>query len=102
MLFSLHTCVVSMDDDRLNMRNLELVWPPCENNCRENPWRKEIEKTPSTQKENGNSSGHRVKKIKRNVDAAINGIDMDISGIPIPVCTYTGAPQQCHRWGLGG
>ncbi|KAM0043470.1 putative transcription factor GAGA-Binding-like family [Helianthus debilis subsp. tardiflorus] len=63
---------------------------------------KKPKKTPSSPKENGNSSGHRAKTIKRNVDVVINGIDMDISGIPIPVCTCTGAPQQCYRWGLGG
>ncbi|XP_076891923.1 protein BASIC PENTACYSTEINE3-like isoform X2 [Bidens hawaiensis] len=44
----------------------------------------------------------RVKTIKRGVEVVINGIDMDISGILIPVCTCTGAPQQCYRWGLGG
>ncbi|KAF2618271.1 hypothetical protein F2Q68_00040789 [Brassica cretica] len=27
---------------------------------------------------------------------------MDISGLPVPVCTCTGAPQQCYRWGCGG
>ncbi|KAK9063824.1 hypothetical protein SSX86_017696 [Deinandra increscens subsp. villosa] len=63
---------------------------------------KKPKKTPSPPKGN-NSSGttHRAKTIK-NVDLVINGIDMDMSGIPIPVCTCTGAPQQCYRWGLGG
>ncbi|KAK1263965.1 Protein Barley B recombinant [Acorus gramineus] len=32
----------------------------------------------------------------------INGIDLDISGIPTPVCSCTGVPQQCYRWGIGG
>ncbi|KAA8532407.1 hypothetical protein F0562_032424 [Nyssa sinensis] len=36
------------------------------------------------------------------MDVVINGIDMDISGIPIPVCSCTGNPQQCYRWGCGG
>ncbi|KAL7000760.1 Protein BASIC PENTACYSTEINE2, partial [Sarracenia purpurea var. burkii] len=36
------------------------------------------------------------------MDVVINGIDMDISGIPIPVCSCTGPPQQCYRWGCGG
>ncbi|KAL0326790.1 UNVERIFIED_CONTAM: protein BASIC PENTACYSTEINE2 [Sesamum angustifolium] len=26
---------------------------------------------------------------------------MDITGIPIPVCSCTGTPQQCYRWGCG-
>ncbi|KAI3817075.1 hypothetical protein L1987_10862 [Smallanthus sonchifolius] len=63
---------------------------------------KKPKKTPSAPKENGNPSGHRSKTMKRSVDVVINGIDMDMSGIPIPVCTCTGAPQQCYRWGLGG
>jgi hypothetical protein len=32
----------------------------------------------------------------------INGIDFDISRIATPVCSCTGAPQQCYRWGAGG
>ncbi|KAK1416310.1 hypothetical protein QVD17_32099 [Tagetes erecta] len=62
---------------------------------------KKPKRTSSTPKENGNHSGHRAKTIK-NVDVVINGVNMDMSGIPIPVCTCTGAPQQCYRWGLGG
>ncbi|CAM8999067.1 unnamed protein product [Rhodiola kirilowii] len=65
-------------------------------------------KTPKTKrpkkspKENGNISSQRVKLPKKNVDVVINGIDMDISSLPIPVCTCTGSPQQCYRWGCGG
>ncbi|KAL5760757.1 hypothetical protein ACOSP7_019248 [Xanthoceras sorbifolium] len=44
----------------------------------------------------------RVKPAKKSMDVVINGIDMDISGIPIPVCSCTGTPQQCYRWGCGG
>ncbi|KAF6168604.1 hypothetical protein GIB67_005216 [Kingdonia uniflora] len=40
--------------------------------------------------------------VKKNVGVVINGMDMDISGIPIPVCSCTGVPQQCYRWGCGG
>ncbi|XP_073281894.1 protein BASIC PENTACYSTEINE2-like [Primulina huaijiensis] len=53
-------------------------------------------------KENDNSSVRRAKAAKKNVDVVINGVDMDISGIPIPVCSCTGTPQQCYRWGCGG
>lgn len=48
------------------------------------------------------SSVQRSKQPKKSMDFVINGIDMDISGIPIPVCSCTGAPQQCYRWGCGG
>ncbi|XP_022877143.1 protein BASIC PENTACYSTEINE2-like [Olea europaea var. sylvestris] len=63
---------------------------------------KKSSKVPSVPKENGNSSVHRAKTTKKNLDVVINGIDMDISGIPIPVCSCTGNPQQCYRWGCGG
>ncbi|XAR47995.1 hypothetical protein NMG60_11030661 [Bertholletia excelsa] len=66
------------------------------------PKPKKPKKGPSAPKENGNSSVQRVKPPKKNVAVVINGIDMDISGIPIPVCSCTGAPQQCYRWGCGG
>lgn len=66
------------------------------------PRAKKPKKAPSIPKENGNQSGQRSKSIKRNMDVVINGIDMDISGIPIPVCSCTGVPQQCYRWGAGG
>uniref|UniRef100_A0A5B6Z9Q2 GAGA-binding transcriptional activator n=1 Tax=Davidia involucrata TaxID=16924 RepID=A0A5B6Z9Q2_DAVIN len=66
------------------------------------PKTKKTKKGPSVPKDNGNSSVQRAKPVKRNMDVVINGIDMDISGIPIPVCSCTGTPQQCYRWGCGG
>ncbi|KAK8567395.1 hypothetical protein V6N13_105365 [Hibiscus sabdariffa] len=59
-------------------------------------------KKPRKPKDNTNSSVERVKPAKKSMDIKINGYDMDISGIPIPVCTCTGTPQQCYRWGCGG
>ncbi|KAI3671871.1 hypothetical protein L1987_87068 [Smallanthus sonchifolius] len=52
-------------------------------------------KKPKKAKENG-------KVVKWNMDVVIDGIEMDISGIPIPVCSCTGMAQQCYRWGSGG
>ncbi|XP_052204961.1 protein BASIC PENTACYSTEINE2-like [Diospyros lotus] len=66
------------------------------------PKSKKPKKGPSAPKENGNSSVQRVRPAKKNMDVIINGIDMDISSIPIPVCSCTGTPQQCYRWGCGG
>ncbi|GFY90857.1 basic pentacysteine 2 [Actinidia rufa] len=63
---------------------------------------KKAKKGRSLPNENGDSSIQRVKPTKKNVDVVINGIDMDISGIPVPVCSCTGSPQQCYRWGSGG
>ncbi|XP_065856342.1 protein BASIC PENTACYSTEINE2-like isoform X3 [Euphorbia lathyris] len=59
-------------------------------------------KKPRKPKDNSNNAVQRVKPAKKSMDVVINGIDMDISGIPIPVCSCTGAPQQCYRWGCGG
>ncbi|KAJ8774218.1 hypothetical protein K2173_009649 [Erythroxylum novogranatense] len=59
-------------------------------------------KKPRKPKDNNNNPIQRVKPAKKSLDVTINGIGMDISGIPIPVCSCTGTPQQCYRWGCGG
>jgi len=59
-------------------------------------------KKPRKPKDGNNNTVQRAKPAKKSVDVVINGIDMDISGIPIPVCSCTGIPQQCYRWGCGG
>lgn len=66
------------------------------------PKTKKPKKSPLVTKDNGNISSQHVKPPKKNVDVNINGIEMDISSLPIPVCTCTGSPQQCYRWGCGG
>ncbi|CAI9774678.1 unnamed protein product [Fraxinus pennsylvanica] len=66
------------------------------------PKAKKSKKGPSLPKEIGNSSVQRAKTSKKNLDIIINGVDIDISAIPIPVCSCTGTPQQCYRWGCGG
>lgn len=66
------------------------------------PQAKKPKRAPSLPKENGNRSGQRAKTVKRSMEVVINGIDMDVAGIPIPVCSCTGVPQQCYRWGSGG
>lgn len=59
-------------------------------------------KKPRKPKDTSDDTVQRVKPPKKSLDVVINGIDMDISGIPIPVCSCTGNPQQCYRWGCGG
>ncbi|CAA2987216.1 Hypothetical predicted protein [Olea europaea subsp. europaea] len=66
------------------------------------PKAKKSRKGPPAGKENGNSSVQRARIAKKNMDIVINGFDMDISDISIPVCSCTGTPQQCYRWGSGG
>ncbi|CAA0811272.1 Protein BASIC PENTACYSTEINE1 [Striga hermonthica] len=48
------------------------------------------------------TSAHRAKAPKKRAEIEINGMQWDISDIPIPVCSCTGTPQQCYRWGSGG
>ncbi|GAB2253349.1 hypothetical protein Droror1_Dr00006196 [Drosera rotundifolia] len=66
------------------------------------PKAKKPKKAPNGAKEGVGVSAHRAKAPKKPAEVVINGIDMDISSIPIPVCSCTGAPQQCYRWGSGG
>lgn len=39
---------------------------------------------------------------KKSEELLINGIDLDLSKLPPPVCSCSGKPQQCYRWGVGG
>lgn len=66
------------------------------------PKAKKSKKNSAAAKNESNCSVPRAKGVKKNTEVVINGIDIDISGIPIPVCSCTGAPQQCYRWGCGG
>lgn len=59
-------------------------------------------KKPRKPKDNSITPAQREKPPKKTMEFVINGIDMDISGLPVPVCSCTGAPQQCYRWGCGG
>jgi hypothetical protein len=54
--------------------------------------------------ENGALNEHapRRRGPKKTVGMVINGIELDLANIPTPVCSCTGAPQQCYRWGAGG
>nr|GMD26544.1 protein BASIC PENTACYSTEINE2-like [Ipomoea batatas] len=63
---------------------------------------KKSKKGPGASKKNENSPAQRAKPAKKSIDVVISGVDMDISSIPTPVCTCTGTPQQCYRWGCGG
>ncbi|KAL3574929.1 hypothetical protein D5086_023030 [Populus alba] len=54
---------------------------------------------PQVPKPDGSPSAQQGKSAKKTVEIMINGISMDISLFPIPVCSCTGTPQQCYRWG---
>lgn len=58
-------------------------------------------RTPRAPKDEPTPSS-RARAPKKRAEIVINGINMDISEIPTPVCSCTGTPQQCYRWGSGG
>ncbi|KAL8474457.1 hypothetical protein ACS0TY_030354 [Phlomoides rotata] len=58
-------------------------------------------RTPRAPKDEPTPS-NRARIPKKRAEIVINGINMDISEIPTPVCSCTGTPQQCYRWGSGG
>lgn len=49
-----------------------------------------------------NSAASQGKGPKKSMAMVINGMNLDISQLPTPVCSCTGTPQQCYRWGTGG
>ncbi|KAF3790732.1 BASIC PENTACYSTEINE 7 protein [Nymphaea thermarum] len=53
-----------------------------------------------TNKESGRIP--REKPDKKSLDIVINGETYDIASIPVPVCSCTGVPRQCYKWGVGG
>ncbi|KAH6829412.1 hypothetical protein C2S53_016840 [Perilla frutescens var. hirtella] len=59
-------------------------------------------RTPRAPKDESTPSSNRARTPKKRAEIVINGINMDISEIPIPICSCTGSPQQCYRWGSGG
>ncbi|XP_052183904.1 protein BASIC PENTACYSTEINE2-like isoform X2 [Diospyros lotus] len=67
------------------------------------PKPKKARKAPAVPRDECSSmSVQRARAPKKSMEIVINGINMDISVIPIPVCSCTGTPQQCYRWGSGG
>ncbi|XP_004513327.1 protein BASIC PENTACYSTEINE1-like [Cicer arietinum] len=67
------------------------------------PKAKKPKRGPRDPKDENTRSVPRTPRVpKKTTEIAINGIDLDISSIPIPVCSCTGTPQQCYRWGSGG
>ncbi|XP_010917292.1 protein Barley B recombinant [Elaeis guineensis] len=66
------------------------------------PKPKKPKKVAAPRNETSNGSLSRGRNVRKSMDVVINGIDLDISGIPTPICSCTGTPQQCYRWGVGG
>lgn len=66
------------------------------------PKAKKPKKGPRVPKDENCRSVQRARTPKKTTEIVINGIGMNVSSIPIPVCSCTGTPQQCYRWGSGG
>ena len=83
---------------------------PTNSGRKNNPSKKRtLEKSPKTKKPRNsitqkgkNKASSQVKEPKKNMAMVINGMNLDISQLPTPVCSCTGNPQQCYRWGVGG
>lgn len=63
---------------------------------------KEPKKQPSVPRKKKVASVSTGKKEKRNQDDTFEGTLVDFSSVPAPVCSCTGVPRQCYRWGSGG
>ncbi|XP_065867920.1 protein BASIC PENTACYSTEINE4 [Euphorbia lathyris] len=50
----------------------------------------------------GASEGKKIKTEWDIQDAGLNLINFDESTMPVPVCSCTGVPHQCYKWGNGG
>ncbi|PSR89138.1 Protein BASIC like [Actinidia chinensis var. chinensis] len=66
------------------------------------PKPKKAKKAHRSPRDDGSGSMQRARPLKKSMEVVVNGVDINISGIPIPVCSCTGTPQQCYRWGCGG
>lgn len=71
-------------------------------NSQNTPKPKKPKKNPVPKGDAGKCKVSRPRTLRKTADVVINGMDLDISGIPTPVCSCTGKLQQCYRWGLGG
>nr|WIL94300.1 BPC7 [Gladiolus x hybridus] len=64
---------------------------------------KEPRKHPfSPKKRKGSSKCSDVVLEKKNQEHDLETGILDISSVPAPVCSCTGVPRQCYRWGAGG
>ncbi|KAJ0970871.1 hypothetical protein J5N97_018830 [Dioscorea zingiberensis] len=63
---------------------------------------KESKKQPSVPRKKKDKPPSVGKREKKNQDEVVDGAMVDLSTIPVPVCSCTGVPRQCYRWGAGG
>ncbi|RZR99453.1 hypothetical protein BHM03_00029024 [Ensete ventricosum] len=63
---------------------------------------KRLKKVAVSKDESSSRTGHEGRNLRQSSALNINGIDLDVSNIPTPLCSCTGMPHQCYRWGAGG
>lgn len=63
---------------------------------------KEPKKPPSVPRKKKDKPVSVGKREKKNQNEIVDGAMLDLSTIPVPVCSCTGVPRQCYRWGAGG
>ncbi|GAB4834801.1 hypothetical protein Ancab_033069 [Ancistrocladus abbreviatus] len=64
--------------------------------------RKQTKKNPDKSKKEKSAASAPAKRERKNLNFVMYQNSVDISGVPAPVCTCTGVPRQCYRWGAGG
>lgn len=63
---------------------------------------KQSKKNPSASKKKKGPTLPAGKREKKDLNIVMDGTGLDFSGVPSPVCSCTGYPRVCYRWGAGG
>lgn len=63
---------------------------------------KQSKKKPSSSTKKKGCIPDTLKREKKNPNVVIDGTTLDFSHVPTPLCSCTGVPRQCYRWGAGG
>ncbi|XP_057977775.1 protein BASIC PENTACYSTEINE7 [Malania oleifera] len=75
---------------------------PSVKNLNQNLKPKQPKKNTSVSKKAKEQSMPEAKREKKNPNIVLDGTKFDFSGVPSPVCSCTGVPRVCYKWGAGG
>lgn len=56
--------------------------------------------SPSTKRQGTSMAS--AKNGKKTANTGVNATALDFSHVPTPICSCTGVPRRCYRWGTGG
>ncbi|TXG64676.1 hypothetical protein EZV62_011670 [Acer yangbiense] len=48
------------------------------------------------------SEGKKLRSDWDSLDVGLNLVNFDEATMPVPICSCTGSPRQCYKWGNGG